>query len=107
MSSVTGISTSTVTALRRAHCPGVRPISEGDRELLREIVRRRRPALRAAVDRLGTGRLSAATLEALRLAVVDEACETPAAGEAARRVLALGELLAGLAAVPARGRGPR
>lgn len=74
----------------------MRPVSDGDRDLLREIVGRRRPELVSSVAHLGDRPLPDSTLEQLRLAVVDEACETPHISDYPRRVLELEELLAGL-----------
>ena len=88
----------------------MRPVSEGDRALLREIVARRHAALVERVDEVGRRPLSPRTLDQLRIAVVDEACEIPETAETARRILELEELLAGLASAPrrpTRGRAPR
>lgn len=79
----------------------MRPVSDGDRELLLEIVERRRPELAPEVAAVGDRPLSGRTLEQLRLAVVDEACETPRSKEHARRILELEDLLAGLSGAPA------
>ena len=84
----------------RPRCPSVRPVSDGDRALLREIVARRHAALLDRVEDVGRRPLSAHTLEQLRIAVVDEACETPETTETARRILDLEDLLAGLVAEP-------
>lgn len=78
----------------------MRPFSDGDRVLLRDIVARRNPALLDRVDDVGRRPLSAHTLEQLRVAVVDEVCEIPETAETARRVLELEDLLAGLVAAP-------
>lgn len=80
----------------------MRPVSDGDRELLLEIVERRRPELAPKVAAVGDRPLSGRTLEQLRLAVVDEACETPRSEEHARRILELEDLLAGLTGAPAK-----
>lgn len=88
----------------------MRPVSEGDRALLREIVARRHAALVGRVDEVGRRPLSTRTLDQLRIAVIDEACEIPETAETARRMLELEELLAGLASAPrrpTRGREPR
>lgn len=77
-------------------------MSDGDRELLLEIVERRRPELAPKVAAVGDRPLSGRTLEQLRLAVVDEACETPRSGANARRILQLEDLLAGLTGAPAK-----
>ena len=78
----------------------MRPVSEGDRELLREIVSRRRAALLERVEEVGRRPLPPSTLDQLRLVVVDEACEIPGTSAAARRILELEELLAGIADAP-------
>ena len=80
----------------------MRPVSDGDRELLLEIVKRRRPELAPKVAAVGGRPLSGRTLEQLRLLVVDEACETPRSEKNARRILELEDLLAGLTGVPAK-----
>jgi len=80
----------------------MRPVSDGDRELLFEIVGRRRPELVSSVADVGDRPLSGRTLEQLRLAVVDEACETPRSEETARRILELEDLLASLSGAPAK-----
>ena len=88
----------------------MRPVSEGDRALLREIVARRHAALVERVDEVGRRPLSTRTLDQLRIAVIDEACEIPETAGTARRMLELEELLAGLASAPrrpTRGREPR
>lgn len=77
-------------------------MSDGDRELLLEIVERRCPELASKVADVGDRPLSGRTLEQLRLAVVDEACETPRSEENARRILELEDLLAGLSGAPAK-----
>ena len=78
----------------------MRPVSEGDRDLLRDIVSRRRAALLGRVEEVGRRPLPPSTLDQLRLVVVDEACEVPRTSAAARRVLELEELLAGIAGAP-------
>ena len=78
----------------------MRPFSDGDRVLLRDIVARRNPALLERVEDVGRRPLSAHTLEQLRVAVVDEVCEIPETAVTARRVLELEDLLAGLVAAP-------
>lgn len=77
-------------------------MSDGDRELLLEIVERRRPELVPSVAAVGDLPVSGRTLEQLRRAVVDEACETPRSKEHARRILELEDLLAGLTGAPAK-----
>lgn len=79
------------------------PVSDGDRELLGDILERRRPEILPLVGDVGRRPLSGQTLDQMCLAVVDEVCETPADGTAARRVLALEELLAGLVTLPPGG----
>lgn len=59
--------------------------------LLNEILKRRRPELAGAVERIGTSGLTAAERERVRRAVVDELCELP--DDAGRRALELEELL--------------
>ncbi len=78
----------------------MRPVSDGDRALLREIVVRRNAALLDHVDDVGRRPLPPHTLEQLRSAVVDEACEIPETAKTARRILALEQLLAGLVVTP-------
>ena len=78
----------------------MRPVSEGDRDLLREIVSRRHAALLERVEEVGRRPLPPGTLDQLRLVVVDEACEVPGTSAAARRVLELEELLAGIDSAP-------
>lgn len=88
----------------------MRPVSDGDRDLLRAILARRHAALLERVEEFGRRPLSPHTLDQLRTAVVDEACEIPDTAETARRILELEELLAGLAGPPrrpTRGRRPR
>jgi len=92
----------------------VRPVSDGDRALLRDIVARRNTTLLDRIEDVahlvGRRPLSPHTLEQLRSAVVDEVCEVPQTTETARRILALEDLLAGLVAAPrplTRGRRPR
>lgn len=80
----------------------MRPVSDGDRELLLEIVERRRPELARKVAAVGDRPLSVRTLDQLRLLIVDEACETPRSKEHARRILELEDLLAGLIEAPAK-----
>jgi len=80
----------------------MRPVSDGDRELLLEIVERRRPELVPSVADVGDRPVSGRTLEQLRLAVVDEACETPRTSTNARRILELEDLLTGLTSAPAK-----
>ena len=85
-------------------------MSDGDRALLRDIVSRRHAALVERVDEVGRRPLPPRTLDELRSAVVDEACEIPETAATARRILELEELLAGLAGAPrhpARDRAPR
>ena len=80
----------------------MRPVSEGDRELLREIVARRHAALVERVEEVGRRPLPPDTLDLMRTAVIDEACEIPETSENARRILELEELLAGIAGAPRR-----
>lgn len=88
----------------------MRPVSDGDRALLRDIVARRNTTLLDRIEDVGRRQLSPHTLEQLRSAVVDEVCEVPETTQTARRILALEDLLAGLVAAPrplTRGRRPR
>ena len=88
----------------------MRPVSDGDRALLRDIVARRNTTLLDRIEDVGRRPLSPHTLEQLRSAVVDEVCEVPETTGTARRILALEDLLAGLVAAPrplTRGRRPR
>lgn len=70
-------------------------LSDADLDLVRAIVARRAPDLLPELDTLGTPATAMRVRELLRAVLVDEACDVRDTGpDAARRVLALEQLLA-------------